>query len=420
MTVLVTERPGPVGDQLERFLSDPEGVLHEWRTFGGIVPVDLGGVETAIVYDLDAIHQQFADKLEHVGMAPVFARLGHATGTGILTNYDWATWHPRRRTIVKPLGARAVRQFHERMVAIIDDELDRFTVGDHADLMADVRRITLRVIADLLFTTDLTPEAEAVIDRAVEAIHAWAEADPANADLDHEPPEFRAAINDLDQFIRSVIDGRSSAGPGDDMIGHLLTAQREGAAPLDGDAIRDEAVTLILAGHETVTNTIAFALDLSARHSDASARPARHIVDETLRIYPPVHITNRLIVKDCRLGDTLIPAGWETIVPEIVLYRDHGLFERADEFLPERWQEDSPLRMERRAYFPFLTGPKFCVGSHFALLEATEVVERFQARFRLAMLDPEPPKGRFFALSYGPDRPMPYRLSAADRPEPED
>ena len=92
----------------------------------------------------------------------------------------------------------------------------------------------------------------------------------------------------------------------------------------------------------------------------------------------------------------------------------------ADEFLPERWQEDSPLRMERRAYFPFLTGPKFCVGSHFALLEATEVVERFQARFGLAMLDPEPPKGRFFALSYGPDRPMPYRLSAADRPEPED
>ena len=59
MTIVVTELPGPAGDQLERFLSDPEGALHEWRTFGGIVPVDLGGVETAIVYDLDAIHQQF-------------------------------------------------------------------------------------------------------------------------------------------------------------------------------------------------------------------------------------------------------------------------------------------------------------------------------------------------------------------------
>lgn len=407
---LVSELPGPEGDQIDAFLADPEGSLQEWQAHGAIVPVDLDGMPTAVIYDLDAIHQQFADKLEHIGQPSVFDRLSHATGTGILTNYDWSTWHPRRRAIVKPLGARAVRQFHDRMVALIDEEFDRWQPGDHPDLMADVRRITLRVVADLLFTTDLTPQAELLIEQAAEQIHAWAEADPSNADVEHEPPAFRAAIDKLDTFIRGVITARPADDPGDDMVGHLLAAASDDGIPLDPEDIRDEAVTLILAGHETVTNTITFALDLMARNPSAANAPARAIVDETLRIYPPVQVTNRLVIKDLDLGGVVVPAGWETLVPEIVLYRDDHYFERADEFLPERWADESTLRLDRRAYFPFLTGPKFCVGSHFALLEATEAVERFRARFHITMLDPEPPRGRFFALSYGPDRVMPYRL----------
>jgi len=406
----ITDLSGPEGDQIEAFLGDPERLLHDLQAYGPVVPVDLGGTPTAVLYDLEMIHRHFADKLEHVGRAAVFDRLSHATGTGILSNYEWDTWHPRRRVIVKPLGAQAVRQFHQRMVMLIDEELDRWQPGDRPDLMVDVRRITLRVVADLLFTTDLTPEAERIIDRAVEEIHAWAEADPSNADTDHEPATFRAAIDELDAYIRSVIAARPAESPGDDMVGRLLAAAADDAIPLDTDGVRDEAVTLILAGHETVTNTITFALDLMARNPAATDVPASAIVDETLRIYPPVHITGRLIVKELDLGGVVIPAGWETLVPEIVLYRDDRFFERAGEFLPERWLEDSPLHLERRAYFPFLTGPKFCVGSHFALLEAAEAIERFRNRFQITMLDPEAPQGRFFALSYGPDRPMPYHL----------
>ena len=105
-----------------------------------------------------------------------------------------------------------------------------------------------------------------------------------------------------------------------------------------------------------------------------------------------------------------MPAGWEVIVPEYVLYRDPTYFERPDEFLPERWHDDSPLHTDRKAYFPFLTGPKFCVGSQFALLEATEAIDRFRARYRHRMLDDETPCGREFALSFAPDRPLPILL----------
>jgi len=90
-----------------------------------------------------------------------------------------------------------------------------------------------------------------------------------------------------------------------------------------------------------------------------------------------VHVTNRAVVADLDLGPVVVPAGWEILIPEYVLLRSSRYFERPSEFLPHRWTDHSPLRLERRAYFPFLTGPKFWVGSHFALLEATEAVGRF-------------------------------------------
>ena len=402
---------GPAGDQFDAMAAGMFGYLRDLQRHGDAVAVDLAGVSTAVLYDLDAIYKVLADKLEHVGMAPVFERLSHATGSGILTNYHWQTWHPRRRRIVKPLGARSVGQFRQRMVAIIDEELDSWPVGEDFDLYPAVRRLTLRVVADLLFSTDLTEEAVAVIDRAVEEIHAWAESDPANADLANEPESFRSAIADLHAVIDTVIATRDRENPGEDMIGVLVAAAAEPDPPLDGGGVRDEAVTLILAGHETVTNTISFAVDLLGRNPAACACQPRHIVDETLRLYPPVHVTNRAIVADFDVGGLTLPAGWEVLIPEYVVYRDDRHFERAAEFLPDRWNDHSRLRLDRRAYFPFLTGPKFCVGSHFALLEATETMNRFLARFDHKMLDPEPPWGREFALSFAPDRPLPCRLA---------
>ena len=403
-------RSGPAGDQLDALADDMFGYLRDLQRHGDVVAIDLAGVPTAVVYDLDTIYRILADKLVHVGMAPVFKRLSRATGSGILTNYHWATWHPRRRRIVKPLGARSVGRFRERTAEIVAAELDSWPAGSEFDLHPAVRRMTLRVVADLLFTADLDDAATAVIDTAVEEIHAWAEADPANADLANEPETFQTAIADLHAFIDGVIGGRDPADPGDDMIGVLLAAAAEPDPPLDAAGVRDEAVTLILAGHETVTNTISFAIDLLGRNPAARGCEPRHIVDETLRLYPPVHVTNKAIVADFDLDGCTIPAGWEVLIPEYVLYRDERHFERPTEFLPERWADDSPLRLDRRAYFPFLTGPKFCVGSHFALLEATEAVGRFLERFDHEMIDPEPPWGREFALSFAPDRPLPCRL----------
>ena len=418
--VPVSDLAGPAGDQFERYAAAPYEYLRSLRTYGSIVPVDLSGVRTAVLYDLRAINTVFVDRLEHVGRPLVFERLTRVMGSGLITNYDWDLWLSRRRRIARPLGARTVGRLHERMCEIIDDELGRWPTGEVFELQDAVKQLTLRVVADLLFSNDLTSEAVEVIAAAVAEIHAWAEADPANADVDAEPASLVAAMAALDKYIARVLDARSPLNPGDDMMGLLLAAVGEPAARLDRRGVRDEAVTLILAGHETVTNTICFAIDLLGRHREHADEPARFVVDETLRLYPPVHITNRAITKNLTVnGDSgseeplhvLLPAGWEVLVPEYVIYRDPQHFERPAEFLPQRWADGSPLHLDRRAYFPFLTGPKFCVGRHFALLEATETVERFRVRFDHEMMDPVPPWGREFAVSFAPDRPMSIRLN---------
>lgn len=422
--VPVAELAGPAGDQFEHYAAAPYEYLRSLRAYGSIVPIDLGGVRTAVLYDLGAITSVFVDRLEHVGRPLIFERLAHVMGSGLITNYDWDLWLARRRRIARPLGARTVRRLHKRMCEIIDDELERWPTGKAIELQDAVKRLTLRVVADLLFSEDLTPEAIEVIAAAVFEIHAWAESDPAYADVDNEPASFVATMTALDTYIAEVLNARPATNPGNDMIGLLLAGISEPEARMDRRGVRDEAITLILAGHETVTNTICFAIDLLGRHREHADAPARLVVDETLRLYPPVHVTNRAITNDLMVDteaaggeaqQVLLNAGWEVLVPEYVIYRDPQYFERPDEFLPQRWANDSPLRLERRAYIPFLTGPKFCVGRHFALLEATEAVERFRARFDHEMLDPDPPWGREFAVSFAPDRPMSIRLEERRR-----
>ncbi len=402
---------GPAGDQIESFATHQFEFLRSLERYGSAVWIELGGTPTLVLYNLETIHRVFGDKLVHVDMPSLSRRLQAVTGSGLLTNFFWPTWHPRRRLIVKPVGARAVGRFAARMASIIDEELNGWPVNENFELRDRVHAMTLRVVADLLFSESLTAEAIGVVGRIVDEIHAWSESDPANLNVTEPPAAFREALADVDGYIGSVIASRDPAAPGDDMLGILISAITDDGVPIDVTGVRDEAITMVLAGHETVTATISFAIDLVGRHWHTRALDRRWIVDETLRLYPPVHFLTRLISQDFDVGGFTIPAGCEVLIPIITIARDERYFERAGEFLPERWAEDSPLRMERRAYFPFLTGPKFCVGSHFALLEATEAVGRFLDRFQHEMLDPEPPWGREFALSFAPDRPLPCRLA---------
>jgi cytochrome P450 len=403
---------GPPGDLLDEFMNNQFEFIRSLESYGSAVSIDLAGTEAVWLFDLPSIQQVLVDKLEHVDMSPLLRRLQVITGSGLLTNYTWEQWQPRRRLIHKPIGFRALGAFLERMRSIIEERIASWPVDEEFELKSKLHDVTLRVVADLLFSESITEEAIDAINRLVVELHAWSEADPANENVSDPPVSFSDALDAVDAYVREVIESRDMEDPGDDMLGVLISAISDDGRPIDAAGVRDEAVTLVLAGHETVTATIAFAIDLVGRNPSTRSADRRHIVDETLRLYPPVHFLSRLIKKDFDVGVCTLPAGCEVFFPMIQLARDERYFERPDEFLPERWSPESQLHMDRRAYFPFIGGPKLCVGSHFALAEATAFMELFLDRYDFDLLDPVAPWGREFALTFLPDRPQPIRLSA--------
>ena len=189
----------------------------------------------------------------------------------------------------------------------------------------------------------------------------------------------------------------------------LLNARGDdGGAAMTGRQVREEAMTLLLAGHETTANTLAWGWYLLARNPGAEARlheevdrvlggrpPAFHdvprleyagaIIAEALRVYPPAYTIGRQAASPCEIGGYPVPRGTTFLMSQWVVHRDPRFFVAPEEFRPERWAGGLAGSLPRYAYFPFGGGPRVCVGSSFALTEATLVLAAVARRFRLAL-----------------------------------
>ena len=204
---------------------------------------------------------------------------------------------------------------------------------------------------------------------------------------------FRRAVQRLDEYVyRNIADARRGRR-GTGLLPCLIDAQAEDNAPLTDEQIRDEVVTMFLAGHETTASSIVFALDLLAAHPSALTRVQREaddllggaeptmetlrqlpylrsVITETLRLFPPAYRVSRTVVKDCTLGPYDIEAGAELIIPQWAVHRSKRHFEEPDAFVPERWTPELMRGLHRFAYLPFGSGPRTCIGNNLALLEA--------------------------------------------------
>ncbi len=188
----------------------------------------------------------------------------------------------------------------------------------------------------------------------------------------------------------------------------LLAAKDEDGSRMDDRQLRDEALTLFLAGYETTANLLAWTWWLLATHPQVESklhreldgelagrtptlddlpklRYAEHILTESLRLYPPAWGMARLAIEDHEIAGYPVPAGTGVAIAQWVVQRDPRWYEAADEFRPERWEGDLQKRLPRFAYFPFGGGPRQCIGNLFALMEATLVMATVAQRFRLRM-----------------------------------
>jgi len=215
----------------------------------------------------------------------------------------------------------------------------------------------------------------------------------------------------IDQRIN---DQRSNEPPRRDFLGLLLSGGGgEPGLPVNRQAVLDESVTMLLAGHETTASALAWSLYLLARHpkhadaladnlvshlqgdapsmSDLEDLPSlRATLDETLRLYPPTHRIGRTVVSPVVVGGHEIPVGADVLVPQWAVHRSARWYDRPLDFLPERWTPAFRRSLPKFAYFPFSGGPRICVGTQLAYSEVAVILGLLAQRFRFSLCDQTP------------------------------
>jgi cytochrome P450 len=334
-------------------------------------------------------------------------------GNGLLLS-EGAYWRRQRRLIQPALARKHVSSYAPLVIDQTQQMLAAWQDGQTLDIHAAMVRLTMQVIAQTLFGAHLDKEvssASAALLVFLERIRAQLNSGMAFPESLPTPGNirFRRAIHSLDETIDRIIRQRSTNPvERDDLLSILLTARDESGNPMTDLQLRDEALTLFVSGHETTATALTWTFYLLSQHptvenclvaelnSVLDGRTPRvedlhqlsyaeKVVKEALRLYPPVWAITRMAVQDCTIGGYLVPAGSSVVMSQWVVHHDPRFFVRPTEFIPERWSDDFENSLPRFAYFPFGGGPRLCVGSSFAMLEAVLVLVCIVQRFHLSL-----------------------------------
>ncbi|WP_323450876.1 cytochrome P450 [Streptomyces yaizuensis] len=416
--------PGPRRRELpglvRKLVTDRLALMTEAAALGDAVRVALGPRTLYIFNDPEHAKHVLADNSAnyHKGIGLTEAR--RALGDGLLTS-EGDLWRTQRRT-VRPafrhgrLAAQAevVADEGTKLVARLRAHAGRGAV----DLTEELTGLTLGVLGRTLLDTDLS--AHGSVGHAFEAVQDQAMFEmvtqgmvPLWAPLPQQR-RFHRARAELEHVVERLVAGRAQAGGnnndddgGEDVLTRLIDSTRRESDPRVGrQRLRDEVVTLLLAGHETTASTLGWTFHLLDRHPEAAGqvraeavaalgdRAPRYedlprlpyttmVVQEAMRLYPPVWILTRRAQGPDEVGGYHVPAGSDVLVCPYTLHRHPRFWADPERFDPERFAPDAKGDRPRYAYLPFGAGPRFCVGSNLGTMEAVFVTAMVIREFTL-------------------------------------
>ncbi|MEV5606270.1 cytochrome P450 [Streptomyces sp. NPDC052299] len=403
--------PGPplaaMPGLLKKLAVDRLGLMRDAAALGDAVRVDMGPKKLYIFNHPDYAKHVLADNSTnyHKGIGLVQAR--RILGDGLLTS-EGDIWQGQRRTVqpaFKPgriaRQAEAVAEEAANLVAL----LRKHEGAGPVDIQSEMTGLTLGVLGRTLLDTDLggydsvAHSFEAVQDQAMfemvtqDLVPKWL---PTRGQL-----RFRKARRELHRVADSLVAQRTArmadGEAPDDALGRMIVAAGRAAdAAAAQMRLREEIVTLLLAGHETTASTLSWTLSLLESHPEARERVRAEalavlgertprmedlhrltyttmVVQEAMRLYPPVWMLSRVAQQEDEVGGYLVSAGADVLISPYILHRHPGLWDEPDRFDPTRFDAQRVAHRSRYAYIPFGAGPRFCVGSNLGMMEAVFV-----------------------------------------------
>ncbi|MBI1282244.1 MAG: cytochrome P450 [Anaerolineaceae bacterium] len=403
---------------MRKFETDMLGyVSRSFKQYGGIWKIEAGGEIQYMISEPDLIQEITVKQADKFHKSPDYIDdkrgLARFLGTGLLTN-DGEFWKRQRKLVAPAFHTKRIEAYAQTMVDSTKAMLDRWHGQSTLDIDDEMMRVTLQIVVKTLFNVDISAEAERIGD----AMTALQQMVGNNSIVEKLLPLWiptpqrrrsKKAVDDLDEIIYGLIaDWKKEGKDNGDLLSMLMLTRDDEGNGMSDKQVRDEAVTLFLAGHDTTANTLNWTWYLLAQNPEVEAKLHHEIdtvlggnlptladlrrlpysemvIKESMRLFPPAYFFGRVAIDDVQLGNFYAPKGTGIGISSYTVHRDPRWWDAPETFRPERFSPENAEHIRKYSYIPFGAGPRVCIGNSFAMMEAHLMLVMIAQRYQLRL-----------------------------------
>lgn len=345
-----------------------------------------------------------------------WGRFDDIFGQGLVIS-EGDIWKKHRKLMAPAFQSKTVQTYFSCMIAEIDQYIGQWSHGQSVNVHQSMMDVTLNVLNACLFNVEFHDVKTQIVEciKQLESQFALRVVRPfgfQNRWPSKINKQYWAALAKIESLVHQFIKNVRDKNDDKTLLDKLVNARDDAKGGLNDNEIRDELITLILAGHDTTSITVSWALYLLSQHSYLieslrdewlSLDPqnldynslvklplTRGVLRETLRLYPPAYIIGREPMVDTKIGNVEIPKTFAVVISPYAMGRDARFYHDPDKFIPQRWNEEFEKQLPRFAFIPFGGGKRTCIGEQFAMAEAAILLWRILGKFNIEYTDSKP------------------------------
>lgn len=403
---------------LKEYRADPLGFIikmHELK--GHRVKLNIFGRELLIVSHPDDVVQVLKTNNSRYSKGRTTKALRQFLGNGLITN-EGNSWRKQHRLIRPIMNIKSVYDLAPRILSTACDFIPEIESKSEVDALREMNRLTWRIILKTLFSQEITTEMDDWLEDILDLMRIITSKTRALIPVPFWVPieknrRMKSIVRKFDEHVYRLINERRAGTKKQDLLQLLIDAAEEGEASMTDLEIRDEIMTFMMAGHETITNSMTWSLmELSSNQEyleklqqeadeffcnpdfeKLNSLPWHNaVIDEVMRLWPPVWVFMREAMEEDKIGEYDIGPGTNVVLAPYLSHRAKDLWESPHKFFPERFLPENKKKIPIGAFYPYGFGPRACIGSYFAGMEAKIILITLVKNFTWETLDKGPQK----------------------------
>lgn len=381
------------------------------QEYEDIVSLSIGSAKTYLFNHHSLIEEVLSKQNQNCIKDISYRALEDVLGNGLLLSHG-DTWKYHRRLMQSALTRDRLTNYAASIVADTNLMLNNWRSGDIIDIHREMSLLTIKVIMQTMFGVKATTTAEEITD----ALNVIMLQYSSQAEMFYLLPTWLPTLGNLrgnkakkqlNKIVEDIVEQRKQHTK-DNVLSTMLSAEDEGGNKLSDKELRDEVITLLIAGHDTTANALTWTLMLLAQNPQVEAKLVAEVqsvlqnrlptmddipqlaytemvIKESMRLYPPAWILGRELINDCNIGGHDFTRGTVIYFSQWAVHRDAGFFDCPEQFNPDRWSDNLEQHLPRCVYFPFGAGARVCIGKAFSMMEATLILAMVMQKFHLTL-----------------------------------